>query len=232
MSIKSPLSFVQFARQLRRSETCGNPHEELAGGEGLGDVVVGPGAQTFGSGFLPGTRRQKHNGDGSESRVASHGPHERKSVESGHHHVAENEVRRAPANRGERAFSVADGFHVPVLAKETGHVVAHVGVVVGDENARPRARAAARRGERSRDRVVRRDPAQCFFDVRLCRDRGGLERALGPDPILGQVVHAEGHPDGKRGPLSLLAPYSNVSPVEAHELVHEREADPGALVAA
>ena len=70
--------------------------------------------------------------------------HEREAVEARHHHVAQDERRRvAPGTIASAAAPSPTASTVPALAQQPRDVVAHVGVVVGEDDARARV---ARRG--------------------------------------------------------------------------------------
>ena len=60
---------------------------------------------------------------------------QRESIEAGHHHVGQHQVGRLTARGFESRLSVRHPLNVPAAcAKQTGDVVAHVRVVVGDED--------------------------------------------------------------------------------------------------
>ena len=78
-----------------------------------------------------------------------------------------------------------------MLAEKTREVVAHVRVVVGDEDASADERTGLRLGTAIRNPVVRRNPAERLLDVRFTGDRGRLKRAFGPG--FGRAVGGRRH---------------------------------------
>ena len=58
-----------------------------------------------------------------------------KAVECGHHHVGEDEIGCVVANAIERGTAIADDLDAIVLSEHAAEIVAHIGVVVGDQDA-------------------------------------------------------------------------------------------------
>ena len=74
-------------------------------------------------------------------------PQQLKSVEPGHHDVADDDVGPAtPARAASAAVPSPTDFDLKSNAEQAGQLVAHVGVVVGDQNSGVDASAAAARG--------------------------------------------------------------------------------------
>ena len=159
---------------------------------------------------------------------------------------AQDQVRRVPRAATRSASSPsADREHVVALAQQPAHVLAHVGVVVGDEH--PRAgsvgdRDARRRRARAppaprRPRPLparraasaappRRRPARAGRRGR--RRRAG--RRCGP-PAGARVPSGMRH--GERGALARArSRRRHGAAVQPHQLLDQREADAGALVGA
>ena len=105
-----------------------------------------------------------------QRRIAADRAEEAEPVEPGHHDVTQHEIGRRSANRGERAVPVRDGLDVPALAEQPAQVIAHVGVVVGEHDARAlrgrfAGRGAGRRAGSGRG-AAGRHPTERLFDVR------------------------------------------------------------------
>jgi hypothetical protein len=232
MAIEPAPLFVDRARPARGGEARRDSHEQIARGERLYDVVVRASLQPLGRGLLAGARGQQDAGRRREGGVAADSVKEREPVEPRHHHVAHHEIRRIAADRGERLEPIAHDFDVPVLAKDARDVVAHVGVVVGDDDAGVRFVRGRRVLRRPRRRLARRTPPQRLFDVLARVDRRRrCARALGAHAFGRKVRRSERDADAERRPLPLAAVHVDLPAVHPHELVHEREPNAGALVA-
>ncbi len=111
--------------------------QKLLGAEGLHKIIVGAGFQAFDSTLFTRPSRQHDDGHAARARVRPHRLHQAEPVEIRHHHVGEDQVRRPVEGRSERSLPVRQGLDVVVLCEQAGDVSAHVGVVVGDQNAGP-----------------------------------------------------------------------------------------------
>ena len=149
---------------------------------------------------------------------------------------------RARAHRGERRLAVGHRLHRRSAAPSSRRdVVAHVGVVVG--RAATRALGAGRTawrldapgrlrpGGSGTARV--RQPAQRLLDVgrrRRAPSRPACARRA--DALGRQVRRARGMRDGERAALARALSTADRAAVQLDQLLHQRQADAGALVGA
>ena len=173
------LDLGHLARRPRGRESGGDANEELTRRERLGDVVIGPGRQAPGRLLLAGARGEKDDGDPAQPLVGPQGRHERKAVEAGHHHVAQDERGGRAPDALQRRGAVAHRLHEPALAEEARHVVAHVGVVVGKDDAVTRVVASRLR---CAPFVELRVPARRLVDEDPGVDGGRWERSRRAQP--------------------------------------------------
>ena len=110
------------------------PGEQLLEGEGLGEVVVGPGVEALdpvADGVAGGEHEDGYVVPGGPQRARRLDP-----VESRHHHVHHDHVRVAGPEDGERLGAVGGQRDVvPVELQRAAQRVAHGAVVVDDEHA-------------------------------------------------------------------------------------------------
>ena len=111
---------------------------QLAGPERLQQIVVGAGLEPGDARLLAGARRDEDHGQVPQRRVGADRPQQLQAVQARHHHVGEQQVGRLAPQGGERGHAVADRLDAAGRGEQAGHVVAHVGVVVGDDDARTR----------------------------------------------------------------------------------------------
>ena len=203
---------------------------QLAGAEGLGEVAIGTGGDAFDAGFLARAGREHEDGHRLERLVFAQGLQEAEAVEPGHHHVGHHELGRRLAGERQGLGTVVRGDHLVLGLQQALHVVAQVGVVVGDQHA-----CAFHAGRRRRESLRRRrigQPAQRLLDVgmRVGRLGGGIGRAH--HLLVRQVLVAEGQLHGEGGAVVELARDFDAAAVQLHELLHQCQADAGAFVAA
>jgi hypothetical protein len=157
------------------------------------------------------------------------------AVEPRHHHIGEDEIRRRRLRAFQRGAPVARDLDDVELAENSRQVVAHVGVVVGDEQPGTSVRRHRRRSgeiverERRGRRIRVRQPAQGFFDV---WDGAGARRRLlaGGNPLGRQVRRAGPHADGERRAFTLATVDGDRPSVQAGQLLDQREPDAGPFV--
>jgi hypothetical protein len=94
-------------------------------------------------------------------------------VQAWHHDVADDQVGLAPAGLFQRGLTVLGRTHVVARrAQQPAEVVAHVDVVVGDQDLSRCATGPVVTGRHGFGRPARigvgRDPAQRLLDERLC----------------------------------------------------------------
>jgi hypothetical protein len=86
----------------------------------------------------PARAETRDHGQVPQRAIGADRPQQLQAVEARHHHVGEQQIGRLAPHRGERGHAVADRLDAAGRREQAGHVVAHVGVVVGDDDARPR----------------------------------------------------------------------------------------------
>ncbi len=142
--------------QLGEIEVGPHAGDQLARGERLEQVVVGPGGEALDRGLLPGARGEQDHRQLRRAGVRAQLGQQPEAVELGHHRVGEDQVGPALAHRRQGGAAVAHRLDVPVAGEQPLEVVAQVGVVVGDQDPR-----AGRRGRRRRPAGPRpRPPAR------------------------------------------------------------------------
>ncbi len=216
----------------RPGEGRGNAHHELARRERLGDVVVGARVERLGRFLLPGARREHDDGRRPERSIGAERLDERDTVEPGHHHVAEDQGRRRAPDALEGCGAVADGLDGPPLAQDARDVLAHVGVVVGKDDTFPGI-CVFREVSSPCGRIERGvDPTRGLLDECPCADGRRSAGSLRADERGRKVRRAARDSHAERRAGADTARDADVAAMQAHELLDEREADAGSLVAA
>ena len=202
------LAFPQIARRLapkpRHLEIGVDAGDQFPRGEGLRQIVVGAGVEAFHARLLAGPRRQHDHGQVAQRRVGSQLAQQAEAVEARHHDVGQHEVRLPRADRRQRRVAVGDRLHVPARSEQPADIVAHVGVVVGHEDARAvrsvrrkmQVAARRRRGRPASSPAASvRQPAQRLLDEGV-----GAQRRRGARPLLADRVRPGGGavPNGMR----------------------------------
>ncbi len=211
--------------------------QEIARRKRLHQIVVGRGRQALEASFLAGARRQHDDRHGVQVRIGAQLPQQAEAIELRHHHIGDDDVGAASARDIERDTAVARRVDVPALGEQPFRVVAHVGVIVGQQNspdvdagtcsplACTGSRVFGRRGG------LLRKPAQCFLHVRrgarCCRGRRALDHL-----VLRQMGGAERHRDREDTSLPQDTGRRQLAAMQLDELLHQRQANPGAFVAA
>ena len=139
---QSLLADAPDPRQLQHRADAG---AQLAAAERLGQVVVGPGLQAGDAGILAGAGRDQDHGDAAQRGVGADRAQQLEAVEPRHHHVGEQQVGRLAPDGVERRQAVGDGFDAAGRGEQAADVVAHVGVVVGEDDPRPAPPSRRRR---------------------------------------------------------------------------------------
>ncbi len=236
-----PLQLGLAPRGLPRSADIDrrvDPGDELPRREGFDEVVVGAGSQALEAGLFAGARREHdHRNRLGRGRLPDL-LEQAKAVEPRHHHVGEDQAGPELTDLGEGREPVGRDLDAPVLAQEPGDVVAHVLVVVGEEHQRAlgRARVDEPRGLHRRREVVAVTGLLVVKPTLRLLDIGAGERGrAGEDPPLSDVSRREmreacGQKNGEGRPHVEGAGGGDRPAVEVHELLHQREPDPRALV--
>ena len=92
--------------------------DQLARRERLDQVVVRARVQPFDARLVAGARRQHDDRDRRQlRRSAADAPHQLEAVQRRHHHVGQDQVRRAALGRRQRRLAVADRLDLPAVAR-------------------------------------------------------------------------------------------------------------------
>ena len=137
---KARLAFPQvagrFAPKERHLEVGVHAGQEFARGERLRQVVVGLGVEALHPRIFARARRQHDDGQVAQLGVVAHFAQEAEAVEARHHDVGQHQIGLARPHRRQRLHAVRDRLHLPSRSEQPADVSAHVGVVVGDQDAR------------------------------------------------------------------------------------------------
>ncbi len=145
---------------------------------------------------------------------------------------------------GEGRGPVGDGVDlVTLLTEQARHVVAHVRIVVGQQDTRTaeRRRGSGRGGplrRRERRRLARAhaaragEPAQRLLDEGGGAERGSSRVSPLSDPLLRKVRRPRGNLRAESAPRAHLALHRYLAAVQLHQLPHQCQADSRSLVGA
>jgi hypothetical protein len=114
-------------------------------GERLHEIVVRARFPSFDARLFPRACREQQDRHRTEHRIAPHFPQEAEAIHPRHHDVREDQIGRVSPRRSQRGRTIAGGFDVERLAQHPFDVLAHVRVVVGQQDAparRVRVRSA------------------------------------------------------------------------------------------
>ncbi len=109
--------------------------DQLTAGERLYQIVVSAGLQPFDARLLAGTSGHEDHRHCAGTLVFPKCVQQLEPVETRHHDVRDHDVRARFTGTCEGGRAVPDRIDQPPLAKEPADVLAHVGIVVGYENA-------------------------------------------------------------------------------------------------
>ena len=231
------------AAQPRELHVGPDAGQQLGRREGLDEIVVRARLQALDRRLLPGPGGQQQHRDLRGAPVRAQRRHQLKPAEAGHHHVADEDVRRARVSGFQRGLPVGDGGDLVARPQQPLQVLAHVRVVVGEQHAgRPGLAGGvagpAARGQR-RGRGVRRalprgrvarQPAHRLEQERVGRGGHGARPAPGDHVGVRQVPAAERDPDRERGPGRSAPDAVMVPPCSADQLPDQGQPDAAALV--
>ncbi len=217
--------------------------DELTGRERLHEVIVGAGVQPFHARLLACARREHDDGHRARPGLLTQRSQETEAVEPRHHHVGQHQIRGAPPRRLQGFLAVARRLDAPALAEQPRDVIAHVGIVVHQEDVPvdvPRERLRRESAVEALGHGVGQSGRTGQPAESLQHERRGAAGARGPrgrgrchlDAIGGQmgVATRQRHPEGRPGSRTALD--LDTSAVQPHELLHEREPDAGPFVRA
>ena len=193
------------AAGLRAAEDGAEAREELPGGDGLREVVVGAELEAHHPVGLVAAGREHEDGDvAPRADAAAH----LEAVEAGHHHVEEDGVVAAPLEHGEAAAPVGGVRRRDVVLREVGgDELGEAGVVVDVQHpdrhgGAEHIRSAGRRGRAARG--VDADAGDVLFEGLVARPavvRPGADGA----PVAGDGAEGEegdGEPATDHGVVS------------------------------
>ena len=123
-------------RTLRAHHLRLDARDQLARGERLDEIVVRAGLQPLDARLFAGTRRQQDHRHRLRPLVGAQALQQLEPVELRHHDVGDDHVGTVRLRRRQRGGAVAHRFDRPSVAEQARDVLAHVGVVVGHEDAR------------------------------------------------------------------------------------------------
>jgi len=113
--------------------------EKFAGAERLGEVIVGAALEALDAGGFSGAGREQDDWNGVGGGMLAQFAQKAVAVELGHHHVGKDEVGGIGDGGIESGAAVGVGIDFVIVGEKAGEILAHVGVVVGEENTRTRA---------------------------------------------------------------------------------------------
>ena len=229
--------FLGLAADPAELEVRADAGHQLLGGERLDQVVVGAGRQPLDGRLLAGAGGQQQHRHAGGPRVGAERGQQPHPVQPRHHHVADDEVRRRGAARPPARPARRAPPRRVARSEQPVQVVAHVGVVVGDQHPPRRAgqgsapaSTAATAGRRRRPPPGSQRSASATNGAAAADDAGppGV-----PGDLFGrQVRRARGGADDERGADVRLALGGDRAPVQAHQLAHHGQADAAALTGA
>ena len=137
---------VEHALDLRHAAACRlaslrplplrfDARQQILRRKRLHEVIVGAGGDAFEGGRFAGSRREQDDRNTARERIGAQRRHQFEAVHLRHHHVGDDHIGPAIAGSGQRGHAVCHGLDLPALSEQPADVVAHVGVVVGKQNA-------------------------------------------------------------------------------------------------
>jgi hypothetical protein len=112
------------------------PHsgDELARAERLHQVVVSAGRPSVDSRFLAGTCREQQHRDRPQRWIAANFFQQAKAIHRRHHDVGEDQIGGLAPGRCQRGDPITHRLDLVLGEQHPCDVLAHVGVVVGNED--------------------------------------------------------------------------------------------------
>ena len=137
---------ARLAPQRCHLDVGAHPRQQLARGERLHEIVVRAGLEALDLRFLAGPCRQEDDRDAGGRRVPADRAQDAETVEAGHHHVGQEQVRRLPSHRRHRGLAIGHRLDpVPLGDQQSADIGTHVGIVVGQHDALSRSGGTATR---------------------------------------------------------------------------------------
>ena len=207
-----------------------NLGDQLAGRERFHEVVVRSRGPSLAARLFAGTSRQHHHRQIAKRRVGPHRLQQSEAVQARHHDVGHEQVERRREERVHRRFAIRHGDHFPFFREQPHDVLAHVGVVFGDEESIARGVGGA--DVLHLAGAWRAKPVEGFLHEWPCAARRRLRGGIGDDLLRRQVRRAPGDRHREQAAFVGLAFDADRAAMHAHQLVDHREPDPGAFVRA
>ena len=184
--------FGRLVAETRHFQMRLDSGQQFARAERLDQIVVRAGMHSLDPRLFTRTRRKQNDRNVSEIRVGTKFAQQPEAVQPRHHHVCQHQVGPACLCRAQCRQPVANGLYlVTVLYQQPADIVAHIGVVVRQQNAsrffRMRLRRCGAVGHVERRARSVRQPAQDLFYISVAPHASGSQGALRPDPVGRQV---------------------------------------------
>ena len=225
-----------FTTQFRQFEIGTDPGKQLARREWLDEIVVGPGLQALDARIRSRAGREHDDGHRPQGRVPPDLARERDPVEERHHHVGEQKVRGTFLERLEGRNTVGHSDDVVGAPEQALDIAPHIGIVVGQDDARTTRHRRCRVVVRMQNHHVRwrrgfGQPTQSFLDIG--RDHAARRVSeFARDPVLRKMRGPGRHRHRERGSSVDRALDLDRAAMHRHEFANQGEPDAGAFVRA
>jgi hypothetical protein len=123
--------------EARHLKIGADARQQFARGKRLGEIVVGDGVDPFDPRFLAGASGEEQQRYIARNRIGAQCAQQTKPVEQRHHDVRQNEIGHPAPYRRQGRFAVGNGLDLDLVAligQQAANVVAHIGVVVGQQD--------------------------------------------------------------------------------------------------
>ncbi|GJE03759.1 hypothetical protein GMJLKIPL_5716 [Methylobacterium isbiliense] len=217
-----------------------HPRQKLACREGFDEVVVDPGPKALDARVLGRPCGQQDDRYVGEVRIPPQRGRKLKPVQPGHHDVGQDEIGPLPPRRRQRRLAVGDRLDHPTPPRQQAdEIAAHVGIVIGQQNAGVHRLSRQGGGLPFVQKTRRlfcpllgqsRKPAQRFLDERFGLACRSGQAARSADPVGREVVRPERHEDREGRAVILPALDRDGAAVQADQFLHQGEADAAPLV--
>ncbi len=220
--------------------------QQLTRGEGFDDVVIGPGAQTFGRGFLTGPRRKQHDGKLLGRLARADCVQQSEAVHDGHHDIGNDEIRHLLPNAIQGGGAIRRGLNLPAGAQEPAQIAAHIGVVIDYQKARaarmgsvelrqvrsPESSSPAATGSRTGAAMSSGSQPSASSTNGKAPMCVGLRVRTAPMRSAGRWARAARNAQRNSGSDTDLAARFDTATMQFHQFLHQGESDTRALMGA